>query len=141
MFQGHIMNERINRLREKCLCVMYSNKISSLQELSTIYICPNIYTRNLRLQKSSKYTKMRLITNCQLWHFPSFQFYWLGVLSMEQKVFPIKAHKSGHSFLRVTKPPFLSTPPFWSISSNLPIKYGILSCKHFQVNLSTNHIF
>lgn len=76
------------------------------------------------------------------YHFvPSFQFYWLGVLSMEQKVFPIKAHKSGHSFLRVTKPPFLSTPPFWSISNNLPIKYRIPSCKHFQVNLSTNHIF
>ena len=45
----HLMNNKINRLHEKCLCIVYSDKTSPFKELLRKDGSVTIHTRNLKV--------------------------------------------------------------------------------------------
>ena len=49
MCHSRLMNNKINRLHEKCLRIVYSDKTSSFEELLHKDASVNIYTRNLQV--------------------------------------------------------------------------------------------
>ena len=49
MFHSRIMNNKINRLHERCICLIYGDKTSSFEELLEQDKSVSIHTRNLQM--------------------------------------------------------------------------------------------
>ena len=59
MCHSHLMNNKINRLHEKCLRIVYSDKTSSFEELLDKYRSAAILKRNLQVLATEMFKDYR----------------------------------------------------------------------------------
>ena len=59
MCHSHLMNNKINRLHEKCLRIVYSDKTSSFEELLDKYRSATILKRNLQVLATEMFKDYR----------------------------------------------------------------------------------
>ena len=62
MCHSHLMNNKINRLHEKCLRIVYSDKTSSFEELLNKYRSATILKRNLQVLATEMFKDYRNVS-------------------------------------------------------------------------------
>ena len=62
MFHSRIINNKINRLHERCMCLLYGDKLSSFVKLLEQVKPVTIYTRNLQILATKMFKVYRNIS-------------------------------------------------------------------------------